>query len=193
MSADSAFYIMVQSLTSIVFDSSYKSQWLLMCNDHTYVFRSNLMMFLQQLDSDDLIYSGSQLSIRYRGRLVSFASGGAGVVLSRVAAALVVMTWYLICEDAVKTALFDAAHVTDGSIDRYTACASSSTVLLSRFLHYDRSSSSIVVDVSGHGGEGLGCLLVLLRRWLVHGELSSSDEVGLFSHFLKINKVAMPA
>lgn len=185
-SIDSAYYNMAQSLTSVVFDSSYQSQWLLMCNDHTFVFRSNLLRFLEQLDYEDLIYSGNQLSIRYRGRVVSFASGGAGVVLSRAAAELVLMTWHLISDDAITTALLDALG---RPADRHAACMR--VVLLPGFLSYDRSSASIVVNISrdgGGGGGGLGCLLVLLRRWLTHGELSG-DEVGGFSYFSTVDKV----
>lgn len=189
-SMDSAYYNMAQSLTSVVFDSSYQSKWLLMCNDHTFVFRSNLWRFLEQLDHEDLIYSGSHLSIRYRGRVVSFASGGAGVVLSRAAAELVLMTWHLLSDDAVSTALLDALG---RPADRHAACMRA--VLLPGFLSYDRSSASIVVTISrdggeGEGGGGLGCLLVLLRRWLEirRGELSG-EEVGGFKYFSTTDKV----
>jgi len=185
-SMDSAYYNMAQSLTSVVFDSSYQSKWLLMCNDHTFVFRSNLLRFLEQLDHEDLIYSGNHLSIGYRGRMVSFASGGAGVVLSRAAAELVLMTWHLISDDAVSTALLNALG---RPADRHAACMRA--VLLPGFLSYDRSSASIVVTISRDGGEGkvgLGCLLVLLRRWLMHGELSG-DEIGGFKYFSTTDKV----
>lgn len=183
-STDSAYYNMAQSLTSVVFDSTYQSQWLLMCNDHTFVFQSNLLRFLEQLDYEDLIYSGSQLSIRYRGRVVSFASGGAGVVLSRAAAELVLMTWHLISDDAVSTALLD---ILGRPADRHAACVRN--VLLPGFFSYDRSSASIVVNISRDGGGGgVGCLLVLLRRWLARVELSG-DEVGGFTYFSTADKV----
>jgi hypothetical protein len=183
-SMDSAYYNMAQSLTSVVFDSSYQSKWLLMCNDHTFVFRSNLLRFLEKLDHEDLIYSGSHLSIHYRGRVVSFASGGAGVVLSRAAAVLVLMTWHLLSVDAVSTALLDALV---RPADRHAACMHA--VLLPGFLSYDRSSTSISVTISRDGAEeGLGCLLMLLRKWLAHGELSC-DEVGGFKYFSTTDKV----
>eukprot|EP00600_Ochromonadales_sp_CCMP1393_P012640 CAMPEP_0175016012 /NCGR_PEP_ID=MMETSP0005-20121125/11538_1 /TAXON_ID=420556 /ORGANISM="Ochromonas sp., Strain CCMP1393" /LENGTH=343 /DNA_ID=CAMNT_0016273133 /DNA_START=314 /DNA_END=1342 /DNA_ORIENTATION=+ len=51
--------------------------------------------FLDTLDSDAMIYSGNKLSIMYRRNILSFASGGAGAVMSHSLIKMMLILWML--------------------------------------------------------------------------------------------------
>merc|ERR1711871_305637 len=72
-------------------------EFLMLCNTHTFVIIPNLEDFIANYDSDELYYSGNELAIHYKSpSLLTFASGGAGIVLSHVSLSLILITWSII-------------------------------------------------------------------------------------------------
>jgi hypothetical protein len=70
------------------------SQWLLLGNDHTFVVPSNLQRLLNTLDPHQMIYCGNRLGMSgVEGKVLHFASGGGGALLSTVAAKLILLVW----------------------------------------------------------------------------------------------------
>lgn len=70
------------------------AQWLVLANDHTFLVLPNLRAFISSLNASKLIYTGSQLGMAgIEDADLSFASGGAGAVLSSVAAKAMLLMW----------------------------------------------------------------------------------------------------
>lgn len=67
--------------------------WVVLANDHSFFLLDNVVKFLQPLDHRQLIYTGSKLAISYEKEALSFASGGAGAVLSMTALKALLTIW----------------------------------------------------------------------------------------------------
>lgn len=95
MLADSSpYHNMINSLFRVISDSTVGNlKWLVMANDHSFIVPPNLRKFLQGLDADVLAYSGNELKMVYKKRILSFASGGAGAVMSHTVVKLMLAVW----------------------------------------------------------------------------------------------------
>lgn len=100
------FQRLVEGLFSLILPhTSVKYDWFLVGNDHTFLIPSNLVCFLNKLDKSDLIYTGNQLHVPFHGKLLRFASGGAGAVLSRPALVSILAIWTLLHPPLVREIL----------------------------------------------------------------------------------------
>ena len=82
--------------------------WLVFGNDHSFIIPSNLACFLRSLDHEDFIYTGNKLYLNYRGSSLTFASGGAGAVLSHSCLKLMLITWTIHHSGYVYQAYIDS-------------------------------------------------------------------------------------
>lgn len=90
----SPYHQMINSLYRIISDAKHTTtKWIVMANDHTFIIPPNLQRFLNTLDAERLIYSGNELRMQYKNRVLSFASGGAGAVMSHVVVKLMLVVW----------------------------------------------------------------------------------------------------
>jgi hypothetical protein len=113
-----------------------------------------------------LVYSGNQLNMEYRNRVVSFASGGAGAVLSHVLVKLMLSAWLLGTEDSLLLSLLY-------SYDASSSKATSSETLAYesiQFVEKDVSSPTVVFNIADtepkRRGMSMKCMLSLVNYWL---------------------------
>jgi hypothetical protein len=162
-----AMFDVISISDSMKFSSALvATKWLVIGNDHTFVVPGNLRKFLQALDADNLVYSGNQLNMEYRNRVVSFASGGAGAVLSHVLVKLMLSAWLLGTEDSLLLSLLY-------SYDASSSKATSSETLAHEsvlFVEKDVSSPTAVFNIADtepkHRGMSMKCMLSLVNYWL---------------------------
>ena len=93
--SDSGILRMVSAIYKLLEIAPHK-KWFMICNDHTFIAIPNLIYFLKSFNHDDLIYSGNKLAINYKSSILSFASGGAGIILSHSSIKLIMLTWAII-------------------------------------------------------------------------------------------------
>ena len=189
----SPFHNMIRSLLTILSAQSSVStvDWIVMGNDHTFIFPMNLQAFLNRLDSNLLIYSGNELRISYKKRILSFASGGAGAVFSHTTAKLIVAVCLAVTEDTLLLSLLPSIS-TDHSMNNSTYVVllldwdAKSTYTTSmhaqctpaelRHLASCDSAGVLTLDMQ-HSGPHVVCMLSFLRSWLYD---HSQDTTGAF-------------
>ena len=93
----SPMYRLVSAFYSLATLHQGVYEFTLLCNTHTFVVIPNLEDFVSKYDADELFYSGNELAIHYKSpEQLTFASGGAGIVLSHVSISLMLLTWSII-------------------------------------------------------------------------------------------------
>lgn len=95
-SKGSAMYRLVHALYTILKDNNSFGGFTIICNDHSFIVVPNLLEYLKGFDPNELFYTGNELAISYKGSTLSFASGGAGIVLSKSCVSLMLVTWAII-------------------------------------------------------------------------------------------------
>lgn len=153
----SPYHQMINSLYHIISEGNYTTtKWIVMANDHTFIIPPNLQKFLNTLDAERVTYSGNELKIPYKNRVLSFASGGAGAVMSHVLVKLMLVVW-VIAEQAGSHLPWE--RTTAGSL--VTSDVFTCTI------------DSIVADLRGTG-EPVEAVLSFLYRWR-----SAADAKGV--------------
>ena len=94
---NSPMYRLISAFYSLTTLHQGVHEFILLCNTHTFVVIPNLQEFISRYASEDLFYSGNELAINYKSPSpLTFASGGAGIVLSHVSLTLMMVTWAMI-------------------------------------------------------------------------------------------------
>lgn len=182
----SPYHQLVRSLFAILSSSGQllPLKWLVLANDHTFMIPQNLAQRLSTLDTEQLVYTGNQLALPFRKEVLSFASGGAGAVLSHATAKLILGIWMLITEEDILLSLLtqyapshsvvpaenDATvqwgnrNSTSESIAAGTATCMQRIVCTPR--KGDATTNLLVIDLSRSAASKVGCALYAIRQWL---------------------------
>ncbi len=98
-------------LSFCIHNRSQSSKWLVYANDHSFFIPANLNRYLQSLDAEHLVYTGNRLAIHLGNKVLSFASGGAGAVLSHGCVKLMLLLWSALgTQEFYKALLFVAGQ-----------------------------------------------------------------------------------
>jgi hypothetical protein len=95
-SKGTAMYRLVYALYTMLKDKGSFGGFIIICNDHSFIVVPNLVEYLKEFDPNNLFYTGNELAISYKGSTLSFASGGAGIVVSKSCISLMIVTWAII-------------------------------------------------------------------------------------------------
>jgi hypothetical protein len=125
------FSKMFEAFFWIVNNPSQRYDWLMFGNDHTFVIPQNLRCHLKALDSSSLIYTGNNLRITFQGRLLRFASGGAGAILSRPALLSILSVWTVLHSGMASDILQRLSPIIFSQESLYKYSASNLTIDLS--------------------------------------------------------------
>jgi hypothetical protein len=118
------FSKMLEAFFAIVNNpSSQRYDWLMFGNDHTFVIPQNLRCYLKRLDGSSLVYAGNNLRITFQGRLLRFASGGAGAVLSRPSFLSILSVWTVLHSEMAHGILRRVAPIlfAQENIDKFSS------------------------------------------------------------------------
>jgi hypothetical protein len=110
----SPYHNFIRSLLTVASSAGKEDvKWVVLGNDHTFMIPPNLAYFLGTLDVDTFVYSGNELRMQYRRKVLSFASGGAGAVTSHVVVKLMLVVWFLTASDPLLISLLPALDAKD--------------------------------------------------------------------------------
>jgi hypothetical protein len=150
---------MINSLYQVVSDATKTAtRWILMANDHTFLIPPNLMKFLNTLDSEVTVYSGNELRIMYNRGILSFASGGAGAVMSHPLVKLMLVVWVL-AEGSASSLPWQQPDNESSVVAKAASC----------------TADSIVLDLRG-SGIAVNAALRWLFQWKTGGEGNLETE-----------------
>lgn len=187
-SVSSPYHHLVCSLLALL-SSSQSSQrypslkWIVLANDHTFLIPQNLAKHLNAMDSDGLLYTGNQLALPFHKKILSFASGGAGAVLSHATAKLILSAWLLITDEDILLSMLDGyasansahhentpkvhwpQHSRDG--DEKSMCTTLLNYLTCHPVHGSSvAACEVIIDMTPTAHADMGCYLYALRQWL---------------------------
>ena len=114
------FERMISLFLSVLLQGDVVYDWIVFGNDHSFFIPPNLQCFLNGMDEEDVIYSGNKLGVMYGNKFIKFASGGAGVVLSRTSLLAVLVTWTALHPLSIAQLLQDL-HIIDTSSSSTTS------------------------------------------------------------------------
>jgi hypothetical protein len=194
--SSSPYHNLLKSLLTVASSQGKENvKWVVIGNDHTFMIPQNLAEFLNTLDADALVYTGNELKMQYRRRVLSFASGGAGAVMSHVVVKLMLLVWFLTTNDPLLTALLpsmdgEGPHrlLQEGGIPAQNWSSFSlhwgSHLSVSTKSTY-RCSFTRIAEITSCGddapmldlrrsGPHLKCVLAFLRIWMAAGDADLS-------------------
>jgi hypothetical protein len=155
----SPYHQMINSLYQVVSDATMTAtRWILMANDHTFLLPPNLMKFLNTLDSEVTVYSGNELRIMYNRGVLSFASGGAGAVMSHPLVKLMLVVWVL-AEGSASSLPWQQPDNEFSVVAKAASC----------------TADSIVLDLRG-SGVAVSAALRWMFQWKTGGNRYSETE-----------------